>query len=83
MNFLISFIAILSQVLSFAVLAHVILSYFLDPYHPIRQAIDRVVSPMLNPLRRIIPNVGMFDFSPMVLLLIIQFGSEFIISILR
>ena len=83
MNFLISFITILSQVLSFAVLAHVILSYFLDPYHPIRQAIDRVVSPMLNPLRRIIPNVGMFDFSPMVLLLIIQFGSEFIISILR
>jgi YggT family protein len=83
MNFLISFIAILSQVLSFAVLAHVILSYFLDPYHPIRQAIDRVVSPMLNPLRRIIPNVGMFDFSPMILLLIIQFGSDFIISILR
>jgi len=28
---------------------------------------------MLRPIRRIVPNVGMFDFSPIILLLLIQF----------
>ncbi len=83
MSYLVQFIAILSQVLYFAVIAHVILSYFLSPYHPIRQFVDRIVSPLLDPIRRVLPPVGMFDFSPLVLLLILQFATNFIIGLLK
>jgi YggT family protein len=66
-------ISIFSQVLIFIVLAHVILSYFMDPYHPVRAFIDRLVEPLLAPIRRWVPLVGMMDFSPVILILLVQF----------
>ena len=65
-------ISIFSQVLTILVLAHVILSYFMNPYHPVRVFIDRLVDPLLAPIRRVIPPFGMMDFSPLILLLLIQ-----------
>ena len=65
-------IQLLAQILSFLVLVQVILSYFMSPYHPIRQKIDRIVEPFLSPIRRLIPPVGMFDFSPIILIFLIQ-----------
>jgi len=32
----------------------------------------RITEPILAPLRRIIPRVGMFDFSPLVAIILIQ-----------
>lgn len=60
------------RVYTFIVIVKVILSYFLSPYHPIREAIDRMVDPLLEPIRRNLPPVGMLDFSPLVLIIIIQ-----------
>ncbi|WCL54437.1 YggT family protein [Gimibacter soli] len=34
---------------------------------------DAITAPILNPIRRIIPNVGGFDISPIILLLLIHF----------
>jgi YggT family protein len=62
----------LIQLCSLLVLVQVILSYFVDPYNPVRQFIDRLVNPLLNPIRRVIPQVGMFDFSPLVLIILLQ-----------
>jgi len=72
----------LSQILVLLVIVSVILSYFMDPYHPIRRGVDNIVEPMLAPIRRIVPLVGMLDFSPLVLILILQFGARFLISLL-
>ena len=69
---LIVFINVLQQVLVLLVIVSVILSYFMDPYHPIRRGVDRIVEPMLSPIRRIVPLVGMLDFSPLVLIILIQ-----------
>jgi YggT family protein len=44
----------------------------MSPYHPVRQAIDRFIEPLLAPIRRILPRTGMIDFSPLVLLILIQ-----------
>jgi YggT family protein len=60
------------RVYTFIVIVKVLLSYFLSPYHPVREAIDRLVDPLLNPIRRTLPPVGMFDFSPLVLIILIQ-----------
>jgi YggT family protein len=54
------------------VIIKVVLSYFMSPFHPIRAAIDRIVEPMLEPIRRFMPQTGMFDFSPIVLIILLQ-----------
>lgn len=69
---LVRLIRLAGQLLTLLIIAHVILSYFLSPYHPIREAVDRLVRPMLDPIRRLIPTVGMIDFSPFVLLILVQ-----------
>ena len=75
-------ISSLSQILYWLVIISVILSYFMDPYHPIRRGIDNIVQPMLNPIRRVVPAVGGFDFSPIVLIVLIQIISNLIIRMI-
>jgi YggT family protein len=79
---LINFIQVISQVLSLLLIVDIILSYFMSPYHPIRATIDRIIQPLLNPIRRIVPPVAMIDFSPLVLLILIQLVSNLLISML-
>jgi len=64
------------------IIADVIVSYFLSPYHRVREFLDRLVQPLLAPIRRIIPLVGPIDFSPLVLLLLVQWGGRAIVSLL-
>ncbi len=61
-----------SQIIIYLVIAHVVLSWFMQPYHPIRVAIDRLVLPLLNPIRRVIPPIGMIDISPIILIILVQ-----------
>jgi YggT family protein len=82
MNILILFVNAIFQLLFWLVIIAVLLSYFMDPYHPIRRAVDSVVEPMLAPIRRIVPLVGMLDFSPFILLLLIQLVRNILIRIL-
>ncbi len=67
-----SIIQLLFQILSFVIFADVLLSFFMSPYHPIRKTLDAIVNPLLEPFRRIIPPVQGIDFSPMVLLIVVQ-----------
>ena len=54
------------------VFASLILSYFMDPFHPLRRNIDRLVQPMLMPIRRVVPPLGRIDFSPVILIILVQ-----------
>ena len=76
------FIRSLAQLLVLLVIVSVILSYFMDPYHPIRRSIDGVVEPMLAPIRRVMPRIGMLDLSPMILIILLQLLSNIIVSFL-
>ncbi len=69
---LIQLIGAIQFILVLMVLVSVILSYFMDPYHPVRRFLDSIVEPMLAPIRRIVPLVGMLDFSPLILIVLIQ-----------
>jgi YggT family protein len=60
------------RVISFIVLVDVIVSYFLNPYNQVRAFLDRLVEPLLGPIRRIVPPIGGLDFSPLVLIIILQ-----------
>jgi YggT family protein len=81
--YIIVFIQVVEQILSLLVIMHVILSFFISPYHLIRQTVDRLVEPLLAPIRQILPQTGVFDFSPLVLLILIQLIAGILISILR
>ncbi len=69
-------------ILTYVVIADVLLSYFMDPYHPIRRALDQVVNPMLQPIRRLMPNTGGIDFSPIILILILQLVGRLLVGLL-
>ena len=81
-SLLISLINILSQFLVLLVIVKIILSYFMDPYHPVRQTIDNLVEPLLAPIRRVVPLVGMFDFSSLILIILVQILSSALIRFL-
>jgi YggT family protein len=81
-NILVLIISTLSQILTWIVIISVILSYFMDPYNPIRRGVDNIVEPMLAPIRRVIPPAGMFDFSPVILVILIQVVSNLIIRLI-
>ena len=76
------FIRSISQLLVLLVVVSVILSYFMDPYHPIRRGIDSVVEPMLAPIRRVVPLIGVLDLSPLILIILLQVVSNLLISLL-
>ena len=82
MGILIQIIDVVSQILVLLVIVSAILSFFMDPYHPIRRGVDNIVQPMLEPIRRVVPLVGMFDFSPIILIILIQVVSNLLIGFL-
>ena len=69
--YLIRAIDLIANLMFLLVLIYVVISYFMSPYHKFRMWVDRIVEPMLWPIRRVVPNVGAFDFSPIILLLLI------------
>ena len=67
-----SILIVLERTLIILILLKVMLSYFVDPFHPFRQFVDRIVDPLLNPIRQIVPAMGGLDFSPLILLILIE-----------
>jgi YggT family protein len=56
----------------FAIVARALLPWFrVSPYHPVMQFLIQITEPLLGPIRRNLPAIGGFDFSPMVALLIL------------
>ena len=74
MAFLFDFLRLLCEVLTIAIIFRAILSWFSPrPTNILAVILFRVTEPLLAPLRRIIPRVGMFDFTPLVAIILLQF----------
>ena len=73
MEFLFSIIRDLCWVLTMAILARAIISWFSpSPTNKLAIILYQVTEPFLAPLRRIIPRTGMFDFTPLVAIILLQ-----------
>ncbi|MHC1741007.1 MAG: YggT family protein [Anaerolineaceae bacterium] len=71
-------IQVFFQLLTILIIVDAVVSFVLSPYQPFRQFLDRLVNPMLAPIRKIVPPIMNMDFSPVILLLILQ-GIEFLL----
>ncbi|MBN8618673.1 MAG: YggT family protein [Anaerolineae bacterium] len=73
-------IGLLLQLFQFALLARILLSWFpnVDRSNPIIQFLYDITEPVLRPIREMLPPTGMFDFSPLIVFLIIQVLARFL-----
>ncbi len=73
LGFVLNFVNLLFTLLSFAIIGRALLSWIItDPYNPIVRILDQITEPILAPLRRIVPQVGMMDITPIVALILLQ-----------
>jgi YggT family protein len=72
---------LLLSIVTWIIIGQVILSWLFafnvlnTSSHGVRQfavAIDRITAPLYRPIRRILPDFGGIDFSPLVILILIQ-----------
>jgi len=81
---LISIIDVIVNTVSIILILHALMSFApLDPYHPVRRTLAQVAEPIVRPFRNLIPPVGMFDFSILVALIVIQIGGELLKAMIR
>ena len=79
MAFLFDFISFLCQVLTLVIIARVIVSWFSPrPTNRLAIILYQLTEPLLAPLRRIIPRVGMFDFTPLAAIILLQLIASFL-----
>ena len=71
-NIIVIFVNLLVRVLFFALLARVVLSWInLSPTNPFVVIVYQITEPILAPIRRVLPRMGMIDLSPTVALILI------------
>ena len=84
-NFIYAIAVILNILVWFAITVLIVDSIlsFVVPYNfPIRRIFYQMSEPMVRPLRKIIPPIGMFDFSPFIAILILIFIQAFVVNTL-
>lgn len=69
----VTFIHYLCLVLTIAIFIRAILSWFaVSPNNKLVVILYEITDPILSPLRRIIPPVGGFDFTPLIAIILLQ-----------
>lgn len=79
--YLANFIELLVNILVIAIFLRAIISWFrLAPDNPINVILVQVTEPILAPLRRVVPSLGMFDITPWIAMILLQFLGQLIVS---
>lgn len=86
-NYLIQFINILVNILLIAIVARALMSWFPtpsrdSPFFVIRQMINQITDPIIEPIRRIMPSMGMIDLSPMVAMILLIVIRSILVAVL-
>ena len=66
------FVEVFTDIMIAAIFLRAILSWFItDPRNTLITVLDQITEPILSPLRRVVPRVGMFDITPMVAMILL------------
>ena len=72
-GFILYFVWILFTILQFAIIIRALMSWFNpSPDNPIARVVYELTEPVLAPLRRIVPRIGMIDITPIVAILLMN-----------
>ena len=81
---LLAIVTMFVNLLSIVLILHALMSFApIDPWHPVRRFLDQIAEPIIRPFRGLIPPVGMFDFSIMVAIIVIQILGELVKIMIR
>lgn len=82
---LIQFVDLIYMVLNVLLLLRIILSWVpgLSPDHPAVRVVHQLTTPILDPIRRLMPPVGGLDISPMIAFLLLYLARNLLEEVLR
>jgi len=84
MDYVSRFLELLLQVLTFCILLRAILTWITPGQtNPLTKVLFQITEPILAPLRKIIPQFGVADFSPLVAVIILQLIMFLILPLLK
>jgi YggT family protein len=83
MGLIITIIETIVTVFTLTVIVYTLLRFFLNPFHPILNALGQVLEPMLAPIRERMPPMGGLDFSPLILIIVLQILGMILMALLR
>ncbi|HLB11631.1 MAG TPA: YggT family protein [Dehalococcoidia bacterium] len=73
MRSILEFLALICNILSFAVFMRAIVSWFpISPNNSFVVILFQVTEPILAPLRRVVPLLGFMDITPLVAIVLLQ-----------
>jgi YggT family protein len=77
---IVSWVIIIQVILSWLFVFNV-LNTSSQGVHSIALAIDRLMAPLYRPIRRLLPDFGGIDFSPLVVLILIQVLQKLLVGL--
>ena len=83
-GFLLNFVSVLFTILYVAIIVRSLMSWF-NPSaeNPLVRLVYEITEPILAPLRRIVPRIGMIDITPIVAIILLQLIQELLSQVLR
>jgi len=75
-------INLVANLLIILVIVDSVLSFILSPYHPFRATVDRIVNPLVAPIRHVVPLVGMLDLSPLIFIILVEILSSVLVRLI-
>jgi YggT family protein len=71
------------QLYSLVILARVLMSWVnIDPYSPLARTIFNLTEPVLAPVRNLLPPAAGLDFSPIIVMVLLQVIGRMIVTML-
>ena len=83
-GYLLTFVSVLFTILNFAIIVRSLMSWFNpSPDNPVVRLVYEITEPILAPLRRIVPRIGMIDITPIVAIILLQLIESMLSQVLR
>ncbi len=81
----ITFVSYFVQAMTIAIFLRAILSWFMPAGdgNAIMRFLRDITEPILGPLRRVLPSMGMLDLSPFVAMILLQIVGQIVVDTLR
>lgn len=71
------------QIYSLIILARVLMSWVnVDPYSPLARTIFDLTEPVLAPVRNLLPQMAGLDFSPIIVMVLLQIVGQMLVTML-